>query len=461
MTGLLALFTFGIWLIWVYYRDAGERASVSAGSWIVVVWAAIYGSRSVTEWFSHARDSPSRQSSLDEGNPVEALVSLFLITVGVAILFRRRIRLSSVFRENIWLVVFYLFWLMSVTWSDYPIITLKRLFKDLGNVVMVLVVLTDNGPIDAIKAVCTRVAYLCIPLSVILIRYYPDWGRAYVGYDQSELMWVGVATHKNTLGVLAFIGALFLLWDLLDNRETKWKAVNKGIYGSRVLVLLMCWYLLVIANSATSLFCAALGSTMLIILGLPSVKGRPGIVEAFGLASAVLIAILDSVVNVKQLFVQDVLGRDMTLTTRTEVWPLLFASQENPLVGAGFNSFWAGERLTRLFEDFGGIIQAHNGYLETYLNGGFIGVVLLVGLLLAAYARIRKKLALGAPEGRIKFILLILAIIYNNSEASFNKVGLMWFVTLYALLEYGAKIYPRTAVGLPTKSSCPSSSHLL
>ena len=129
MTGFLALFVFSLFLLWLYYRDANERASVSSGAWVVVAWAVIYGSRPVTEWFSSAGEGLSRQSSLDEGNPIEALVSLSLIVVGLIVLLRRRIRLSSVMRSNIWLVVFYLFWLISVTWSDYPVITLKRLFK--------------------------------------------------------------------------------------------------------------------------------------------------------------------------------------------------------------------------------------------------------------------------------------------------------------------------------------------
>jgi len=447
MTGLLALFVFSLWLLWLYYRDAKERASVSFCAWIVVAWAVIYGSRPVTEWFSGADQGRILESSIDEGNPIEALVSLSLIVAGLIALLRRHIHLSTVIRDNIWLVVFYLFWLLSVTWSDYPVITLKRLFKDLGNVVMVLVVLTDKEPIVSIKAVISRVAYLCIPLSVLLIRYFPDWGRVYSGYDRSELMWVGVATHKNTLGVLAFVGALFVLWDLLTLRGKTRKTTDKSMFVSRVVVLLMCWYLLVIANSMTSLVCAVLGSALLIILSLPTVTRRPGRVEAFGLGSVVLFVMLDSMLNIKKLFVEDLLGRDMTLTTRTDVWPVLLTYQKNPLVGEGFNTFWAGERLVRLFKSFGGIMQAHNGYLETYLNGGIVGVGLLVVLLFSAYRKIRKQLVLGAPEGSIRFVMLLSAVIYNNSEASFNKVGVLWFVTLFAIMEYRAQLHPRTAIG--------------
>ncbi|MBX3347815.1 MAG: O-antigen ligase family protein [Nitrospira sp.] len=441
MMGTVASLIFVLWLTWVYYRDAKERVVVSPAVWFVVAWVAMYGSRPVTEWFSVGGDI-SRQVALDEGNPLEASVSLSLIVAGLVVLFRRRIQLSSVIACNVWLCIFYLFWLLSIVWSDYPVVTLKRVFKDLGNVVMVLVVLSDRDPIAAMRAVMTRVAYLCIPMSVLLIRYYPDLGRTYSGFDRSELMWVGVATHKNTLGVLAFVGALFLLWVLLDAGNAKGRIKDKPLMVSRCGVLLLCWYLLLIANSATSLLCAVVGSALLITLGLPSITRMFGRVEALMLTSAILFVVIDSFTNIKELIVVDLLGRDMTLTTRTEVWPILLNYQDSPLVGAGFNSFWAGERLTQLFNTVGGIIQAHNGYLETYLNGGLVGVGLLLVLLSSTYFRIRKKLVNNQPGSSMRFIMLVLAIMYNNSEASFNKVGIMWFVTLYALMEYRTQLRP-------------------
>lgn len=447
MMGGIVTVLFVLWLIWVYYQDAKERPAVSHTTWFVVVWVAMYGSRPITEWFSGVEDI-DRQVALAEGNPLEATASLALIVAGLVVLFRRRIQLSSVIACNVWVCIFYLFWCLSIVWSDYPVITLKRVIKDLGNVVMVLVVLSDRDPIVAMRAAISRVAYLCIPMSVLLIRYYPDLGRAYTGFDRSELMWIGVATHKNTLGVLAFVGALFLLWDLLDSGNVKGRIKDRPLIVSRCGVLVLCWYLLLIANSATSLLCAVVGAALLIALGFPSVTRMFGRVEALMLTSAILFVVIDSFTNIKELIVVDLLGRDMTLTTRTEVWPILLNYQDSPLVGAGFNSFWTGERLHHLFETVGSIIQAHNGYLETYLNGGLIGVGLLLVLLSSTYFRIRKKLVINQPGLSMRLVMLISAIMYNNSEASFNKVGVMWFVTLYALMEYHTQLRPR-ATSIP------------
>jgi|CXWL01.1.fsa_nt_gi O-antigen ligase len=443
--GYLPLIVFTLCLLWLFSSDGKERTWASPAIWIVVVWAVIYGSRPVTEWFTVADQAPILPGSVDEGNPVEAIVSLSLIIGAFIVLLRRGIRWPVVIRENVWLLVFYLFWLMSAMWSDYPVITLKRLFKDLGNVIMVLVVLTEREPIEAAKAVFVRVSYVCVPLSILLIRYYPDWGRVYSGYDRSDMMWVGVATHKNTLGVLAFVGAVFLLWDLLECQGKLRAGTGKLLRGSRIVVLLMCWYLLAIVNSATSLVCAVVGSAILLMFRVPSVRKNPARVEIFGLGMVAVLLALDMVFNVKEAFVH-MLGRDMTLTTRIDTWPILMELQNNPLLGAGFNTFWAGDRLVLSYERLGGIIQAHNGYLETYLNGGLVGLSLLVVLLLSAYMGIRRQLVLDKPEGAIRFSLLLVAVIYNNSEASFNKVGLLWLVTLFAIMEYRAQPGLRQAV---------------
>jgi O-antigen ligase len=432
MMGAIALFTICLWLPWAFYHDGKERTSVSSSIWIVVAWLFIHGTRPVSVWLGW-----ETSYSRDEGNPAEALINLSMIAAGLIVLWRRDIKLPVIIRDNTWLFVFYLFWSMSVAWSDYPSITFKRLLKDIGNVVMVIVVLTDKEPSQAIRAVCVRFAYLCVPLSVVLIRYYPDWGRVLVGYQKDIQMYVGVTTHKNLLGNLVLVSALFILWDLLIQWGKFRNGLEKATFASRVLLLSMCWYLLMIIDSATSLVCALVGTGLLVVsCKFHALRYNPGRLEALGLGSVFVLLVLDSFVDIKETFLQSV-ERDPTLTTRTDVWPVLMEFQDSPLVGAGFNTFWAGQRLQLLaHQTFRGIIQAHNGYLETYLNGGLIGVGILLVLLLLTYLRIREKLIVGAPEGSIRLVILVTAILYNNSEASFNKIDPLWFVTLFAIMDY-------------------------
>jgi exopolysaccharide production protein ExoQ len=435
MTPLLALVSCLACIVWLLHRDTKERASVSAESWIVTVWVVIYASRPVTSWFVEASKTVTAES-FDEGNPIEALVNLVLIVAAVLVLWRRRVGVGEVLGQNAWLAVVYLFWFQSIMWSDDPIITLKRLVKDVGNIAMVLVVLSDKCPAETIRAVCVRCAYVCVPLSVVLVRYFPELGRTYTGYNSNQLSFIGVTANKNTLGMLVMVAVIIVLWDLLQLRGTRRTPAEQLTTVARLLVLAAGWYLLRIADSATSLVCAAGGSVLLLALGLPSLRGRPGRVEVWGASAAVILFALNSALGLKKAFIEG-LGRDMSLTTRTDIWPVLLQLQDSPVIGAGFSTFWSGHRLHQIERELGNIlIQAHNGYLDTYLNGGLIGVGLLVTLLGLSYWRIRERLALGTPDARIRFTLLFVAIAHNYTEATFYKLSLLWFVTVYAIVDY-------------------------
>jgi exopolysaccharide production protein ExoQ len=67
------------------------------------------------------------------------------------------------------------------------------------------------------------------------------------------------------------------------------------------------------------------------------------------------------------------LGRNSTLTGRTDIWAAVLPMARNPLVGAGFESFWLSpsvhQRLADLFPGLP-LNEAHNGYIEVYLELG-------------------------------------------------------------------------------------------
>lgn len=441
MKDLLVFALVGAGIAWLMWRDAKERTSVSPAIWIVVAWAVVYSSRSVTSWFV----APDLTATRDDGNFGEAIIYVLLLVAALVVLAWRNTPLSPIIRGNGWLFVFYLFWCTSILWSDLPFITLKRLIKDLGNVVMVTLLLTSaaSAPADAIKAVFLRCAYVCIPMSIAVIRYLPQFGRSYVGYHSDTLMYLGVTGHKNALGMVSAASALVLLWDVLDSLRT-WSertAMQKFDVATRVAVLAMCWYLLRLADSATSLVCAAFGSVLVLAIAVMPWLRRPGGLELSALAGLLTLVSVDALFNLKAALVRR-LGRDMTLTTRTDIWGVLLEQQDSPLLGAGFDSFWTGRRALEVGGSFGGIIQAHNGYLETYLNGGWVGVTLLAILLVWGYVRVRRALLSGAPEGGIRLVFLLLVILHNGAEASFNKVSILWFATVLVIMEYQIRSVP-------------------
>ena len=428
----LALFGFLAFILWLFARDIKRRPGLSPALWIVFVWVVIIGSRAVSTWFEVGREVGSA-SAYDEGNPLERNVYFILLVSGLITLFRRGVRFDQLVRYNKWLAAFSIFWLLSVLWADLPFVALKRWVKDAGNLVMVLVILTETDPVEAAKAIFVRCACLLIPLSVLFIRYYPELGRTYHA-PTGEMMFTGVATHKNTLGALVMVGGLFLIWDLSARFQKEKRIKWIHFLPDFVLVTMVIW-LLAKAHSATSLACAFIGTIIFVGLRAPAVRARLGRLELYCIAGGLLYWALNSMFDVTRFVVEDVLGRDMNLTTRTEVWPVLLSHADNPLVGSGFMSFWSGERLTNLLEQYS-IIQAHNGYLEVYLNGGWIAILLLAALLLAASQTIKRDLLRGSDFAIVRFMLLVIAIIHNFTEASISKGGLIWFVLLLAVARY-------------------------
>lgn len=423
----------GCWafvLFWLV-RDARRRGKVSFGAWNVALWVALIGSRPVSTWFDFGGGGAE---AYDEGNPFERMVYFVLIFNGLVILFRRGVKLGLAVQANRWLFVFFLYWACSVLWADIPIVALKRWIKDLGNVVMVLVILTEADPIDAAKAVFFRAAAVLVPMSFVFIKFFPSLGRTYHVWS-GEMMYTGVTTHKNSLGVLAMVCTLFLFLDLserMKNGRRDWGGilVDLPLLGLAAMLVQQ-------AHSATALACASVGFTLLLLVRFEAFRRNVRRIEALLAVGALLLWATDGVTMIMRFVIVDLLGRDLTLTTRTDVWPMLLERAANPVVGAGFNSFWSGERLAEIYTELG-IIQAHNGYLETYLNGGVVALALLAIVLLSAGRRINADLVANRPGAGMRLAFLAISIVYNCTEASFNKIELLWFACLVAIVRYPA-----------------------
>lgn len=431
MSARLAFLCCLLFACWLFVKDRRRRPGVSDAIWIPCLWLVIISSRPLSMWMSGGATGGVDYS---DGNIIDRLGNFTLIIAGLIVLSKRHIRWTTVISANKWLFIFFLYWAISIFWAPYPIVALKEYTKDLGNIVMVLVVLSEKNVVAAVKALFVRSAYVLIPLSVIFIKYFPDIGRAFNRWTW-EYMYVGVALQKNSLGCLALLCGLFVLWDLLLSVEENVTRNGRAERLARWLLLGMCIWILHRSNSATSLICAILGAALLIVLQTQFFRHNPKVVSYYVIAAAAVFLALDGLFNLREFLVTSV-GRDITLTSRTGVWELVLEQQTNPLFGAGFYSFWKGARVETIWQSFEGINQAHNGYLETYLNGGIVAVCLFAGWVLAATRSIYIDLGQGSNFARMRFVLLVVVLVYNFSEAAFNRFTPVWLAFLIATVTY-------------------------
>ena len=80
-----------------------------------------------------------------DGSPLDALVWGTLVVRGVIVLLRRTKQVGTLLRSNGPIVLFFAYCALSILWADYPFVAFKRWVKGLGDVIMVLIVLTDSN----------------------------------------------------------------------------------------------------------------------------------------------------------------------------------------------------------------------------------------------------------------------------------------------------------------------------
>ncbi len=102
----------------------------------------------------------------------------------------------------------------------------------------------------------------------------------------------------------------------------------------------------------------------------------------------------------------NLLGRDPTLTNRTDIWAELLALRGDWLVGTGFEGYWMGKRLERIME-VRNINEAHNGYLEVFLTTGSIGVFLFGLWILSIYKNCREAMIKTLVLGRLRMTFFL------------------------------------------------------
>ncbi len=435
MPPLLALTVCALAVCGVLALDSRRTANLSRALWIPVAWTAILASRPLVQWFDPS--VAAFGADVEAGSAIDRNVLAALMAGGVAVLIKRRFAILQWIKVNPWVFAFIIYCGISVVWSDFPAIGLKRWIRALGGMIMILVVLSETDPVVAVTAVVRRCAYVLVPVSIVFIKYVRDLGVGHNIWTGQEFL-VGVTTDKNALGRLCLVAALFGFWQLIVARQGKGTQKDRLGWWVGGGFWLMTMWLLWKSNSATSLACVVLGSAVCAALGLSGVRKRCAQLVVVGVLVAAAAAVLGLSTNVAELTVSR-LGRDLTLTDRTLIWRDLLAMNTNPLIGVGYDTFWLGERREQ-FVEVHTVDEAHNGYLEAYLELGAVGLFLLAGVVLSAFARALQSLATESPYGRLRMAFLVVFLAYNFTESGYKATTFICFVFLMVAIEAPATL---------------------
>lgn len=225
---------------------------------------------------------------------------------------------------------------------------------------------------------------------------------------------------------------------------------NKGTVMWRrwwLPVMLLATVLLILSQSKTSIVSALAGigaSAYFMFYFVGSIGHYRFAPEVRTISGALIFFFVLFMAFVGLPLVVELLGRDLTLSGRTSLWRWAISlGWEDPWLGAGYRTFWIDSNTFYFFEYFVGWFagpegegmstgpgNGHNGYLDVWLELGFVGLTVLLVFLGSVVARIKGCMQSGRFFAGCGLACLFgFLLIYSVTErVILQHSELLWFL---------------------------------
>lgn len=413
-------------VLWFLRLERKQSPNVSLILWIPTIWMLSIASKPLSIWFGSA-------GNIDIGSPLDQLLQGGLLGMGLVILALRKSVRTNTIKDNLPLMLLIIYMFISIFWSDNLFISFRRWIRDMVVVVMAFIVLTEQSPRQALESLFKRTIYILIPFSVLLIRYFPYYG---VEYNWSGYVsWIGVTMQKNGLGRLCLFAAFILIWTLIKRWQGRDIFVSRSHTLVDILTLIITLWLLKGppgGYSATAITSLAVGLVAFsILLLMKKHQLYPG-VNTLTIVMIFIICYGVFILYFHGSIISDVtsgLGRDDTLTGRTDIWAqLLPLVEQHPFWGSGFGHVRAALTDGGIHEP-----QAHSGYLDVLLDLGYVGLFFFLMFVLSSCRKAQRLLPHDFDWAALWLCFLFMAMVHNISESSLNSLSSPLIATLVFL----------------------------
>lgn len=353
------------------------------------------------------------------------------------------------------LVLFLLFAVVSIAWSQYPagsaIGIVLTLMTSVGALAVTVVaswptIVTALGRALRIHVVASLLFEVVVGLVVrrpVCPVYLDCTDRPAAWFWSRDVLLEGgrIQGLQGNSNILAIIALLALI-------VTAVQAADRSIgRGTAVVGLVTSLLALVLTRSATvAVVAVAVGLVLLLVVATRRREpGRRG--PVFGVAALVVLAAVTVVVLARGPLLA-LLGKSGDLTGRTDIWSAVYdLGVQHPVVGWGWVSYWFPfvEPFTDLAERNGVVyLQAHDAYLDVWFQLGWIGLALfgltIVGVVLRSWwwAVDRRMLSRGvaAPWSALDLLplLLVTALLVHGLTESRLIVEWGWATFVVVVL---------------------------
>ncbi|MDB5440936.1 MAG: O-antigen polymerase [Caulobacteraceae bacterium] len=301
----------------------------------------------------------------DRFQPILRLAFLPAYAAGFALFATTPLRTLNGLLRQPFLIALVAIALISVFWSINPSETSRRGFF-LFCTTLAGVTLGARFGWRTLAEVTATTFLIVTVASLVVSAAVPSIGRMVIDFPGA---WRGLWPDKNALGgnmALAF-AALVAAGILVRERRWLW-------WSGAVLAV----FLVLMSTSKTSLVALMLGGGMIGFVAI--IRRGPVMAVLSGWAAVLLIGLAAGVAVFAADAVFGVLGKDATLTGRTEIWSAVMRQiHQRPWTGFGYQAVWENKDPA---SPLGFIIKqagfephhAHNSWLEQWLGMGVWGL---------------------------------------------------------------------------------------
>ena len=325
----------------------------------------------------------------------------------------------------------YLFWYLafagaSVLWAFKPEFSSVRVFQQAMIVIsIVLPALLAARTVDMMRGV------FLVFLLALIVNLFFVLDQKPMTLENGRIGYAGYFTFKGVLGECAAFSLMLSFHEIL---YPGWRRAF-GIIAIGIAI-----YLFVMSDSKGSVTFACLAPLLagLTLFISKKVRASPAILLApIPIFYAVLSMIVPNLINRISWHVYG----NYNLTGRTDIWDFVNSEiARRPLFGWGYQSFWLVGPDAPSIVDAPGWIKdmpsAHNGYLDTRLDMGYIGLTLLIIFILAtlhAIGRIRET-----ARAWLLLTVALFLILTNFLESGWmHAYDMLWLMFLIVAAEAG------------------------
>lgn len=322
-----------------------------------------------------------------------------------------------------------IFWsLLSVFWSDFPLVTFKRWFQIFLIYFLIITYLTYFSEDEALR-ILKLILYPYLLLTLFVVLAIPG------AKDPAFNTWRGFSATKNTLGQVGVISSvLTLIFYIKENSQIK-KYIAFLFFILSIIIVIGTFS----STSYIALFIFLSGTLLYWIK--TKVFGRLGVHNSIFIYTFVtgILLLIAAMVFFPDFtdFIQGIFGKNETFYDRGKLWSvMLWHASQHPILGCGFQAFWTIEnpQLLLLYQTFVWLPnQAHNGYIDLINEIGIVGLILFIIMILKNIVR-SFRYQLLTPW----LWFLILPLISNVTESNFFRVGTItsnFIILSYLVLE--------------------------